>query len=100
MADDEQDHRASSPRITAEGALWDAVHSHGRRISDLERGAVALWGHAGQPGAIAMLSDHVTAQGKRLAELEQARWKLAGAVMLAGSLTGVILFALSHLLGK
>ena len=101
MSDDDDPRRASTPRIVSvDGAVWEELGEQGRRLSTVERDLDVVLGRRGQPGALAMLTTHAEAHSKRLAELEQARWKLAGAVMLAGSLTGVILFALSHLIGK
>ncbi len=79
------------------GVAW-TIRSHERRITAPEPDRAVLFRHRGTTGALAELTAQLEAIDKRVSSIEQLRWKLAGAVILAGSLTGVILFVLSRLL--
>jgi hypothetical protein len=68
----------------------DHVADHAKRISELERGGVVLFGHAGQPGQLTLMSSKLDSQGHRINALEQYRWRLAGMVVAAGASVGLI----------
>ena len=80
------------------GACRERAAELEHRVSELERQAIFVLGHGSHQGKIADMAIDLNSHDNRLTALEQVRWRLAGAVMLAGSLTGVVLFALSKLL--
>ena len=98
--DPEKTNRGSNPHLNVAEAVWESVHDHQRRLAELERGAVVLFGHGGHPGSLSVMGAELERVSARVSTLEQLRWKLAGVSMIAGSLTGlvtgVILFALSR----
>jgi hypothetical protein len=68
-----------------------------RRVAELERGHVMLFGYGERPGWIETTQTNLEKHNERVAVLERAYWKLIGAGVLAGSFTGIIVLAISKL---
>lgn len=82
------------------GTIEWRVHGHERRIIALERGADVLFGHRGQPGSLQAMSHRLDTHERRIGDLEQVRWKLTGASVIAGSVTAIVVALIIKLINQ
>lgn len=112
----ERHHRTPTPRaVDTLSPEWQEIMEHTRKLNELERDRAVIFGHRGQPGVLAVMSqrmDSHAAEIKALGEandkehaeidsrfkpIEQMYFKVIGAASLSGIIVSVIVLLVSKL---